>query len=433
VTNTFKYQTVWTKEYQKSNWAMPIYPVIADLQFSPGLSIGDTVKRRYRNNPIFSNDLSSDGTYSPQDYSEGEESFTISKQKEASVRIVKPEVLHTDLPVTQSYGKQLSNAIYNTIDGDVLNAARAGAGSTISAGDLSGTSGEGITLSIANIAELPLLAIEKFRGTNVIYDLNKRFGKLAYEEYDGLMTWIMPPQVATMIDRYLMARGTALGDQVVVNGYKGVFGSFSCFVNNNLPWTARLALSVNPTDGDTITIKGVTFRFKNTLAANGDIKIGATAADTVANVVAALNALTTTTANFDAWESSDTVSEGGFTIAKSRALQGISATDGSTYVDILMKGSGKVTVSSSLTSSSNGFTAALQIVHSLFIIGKNVSLAVRQDPEIYENPVSGKIARDYVMWTVYDMKVFRDQARAIIDLLIRCDATSFATFTNVHA
>jgi hypothetical protein len=439
VTNTFKYQTVWTKEYQKSNWAMPVYPVIADLQFTPQLSIGDTVKRRYRNNPIFSNDLSSDGSYSPQNYSEGEESFTISKQKEASVRIVKPEVLHTDLPVTQSYGKQLSNAIYNTIDGDVLNAARAGAGTTISDGDLGGTSGNGITLSIANIAELPLMAIEKFRGSNVIYDLNKRFGKLAYEDYDGLMTWIMPPQVATWIDRYLMARGTALGDQVTVNGYKGIFGSFSCFINNNLPFTARLALGANPTDGDTFTFKGVTFRYKDTLAANGDIKIGATAADTADNTVTALNALTTNVSLvYDALvDGTDTVSEGGFTIDKSRALQGISATDGTTYVDILMKGTGKVTVSNSFASALNGFSTAttlpLQIVHSLFIIGKNVSLAVRQDPEIYENPVSGKVARDYVMWTVYDMKVFRDQARAIIDLLIACSSSAFATFTNVHA
>src|SRR5688572_6036238 len=100
--NTFKYQEVWTKEYQKSNWAMPVYPVIADLQFEAGLKIGDTVNRRYRNNPIFAQDLGSDGGYTPQNYSEGEETFTISKQKEASVRIVKPEVLHHDLNVTKS-------------------------------------------------------------------------------------------------------------------------------------------------------------------------------------------------------------------------------------------------------------------------------------------------------------------------------------------
>lgn len=438
---TPKYQTTWTKEYQKSNWTQPVYPVIADLQFSAGLSIGDTVKRRYRSNPIFTNDLSADGSYSVQNYTEAEESFTISKQKEASVQIPKPAILHTDIDTQKSYGKQLSNALYNQIDADVLNIARAGAGYTISDGDFGGTANNGITASISNIADIPLIAIEKFRGASVVYDLNKKFGKLAYEEYDGMLTWIVPPQIMTIIDKYLMARGTALGDQVVVNGYKGIFGNFNLFINNNLPFTTRLALSVNPTDGDTITIKGVTITFKTTVDAGttaGQVKIASTAALTVTNLVAFLNAPTTTVADatnagYNGFGAANTVSEGGYTILKSRAIQGLSATDGTTYVDILMKGTGKVTVSSSFTSASNLFTSALQIVHSLFIIGKNVSLAVRQDPEIYENPVSGKVARDYVMWTVYDGNVFRDQARAIIDLLINVSATSFATFTNVKA
>lgn len=431
--NTFKYQTVWTKEYQKSNWVMPVYPVIADTRFEAGLEVGDTVKRRYRNNPIFANDLGSDGSYTVQNYSEGEESFQISKQKEATVRIVKPEVLHTDLDATESYGKQLANALWQEIDGDTLNAARAGAGSTLDDGNFGGTSGNGLTVSIGNVAAIPLLAMEIYKGKSVVYNNNMKFGKLPYEKYDGMLCWIVPPQVSTVLQTYLMARGTNLGDEVVVNGYQGRFGNFNIFESNNLPFSCRLAMSVNPTDGDTITIKGVTFRYKNTLAANGDIKIGANAAATVANTVAALNALTTTTANYDAWEDSDTVSENDFTIKKSDALHGLVATDGSTYVDIVMKGTGKVSVSSSLTSASNGFTAALQVVNSIFIVGKNVSLAVRKDPSIYDNPVAGKVARDYCMWTVYDNKVFRDQARAIIVLKVRCDATSFATYSNVRA
>jgi hypothetical protein len=431
--NTFKYQEVWTKEFQKSNWAMPVYPVIADLQFSEGLKKGDTVWRRYRSNPIVANDLSSDGSYTVQDYAEAEESFTISKQKEATVRIVKTEVLHTDLDTTKSYGVQLSNAIYQEIDGDTLNAIRAGANQSIDDGSFGGTSGNGLTVSISNIADIPVLAMEKFMGVNVVYNSNMRFGKLPYEDYGGMLTWIIPPQVWTVIQKYMIARGTVLGDRATVNGYKGTFGDFELFVSNNLPFTARLAIATNPTDGDTFTIKGVAFRFKNTLAANGDIKIGANAAATVANIVAALNALTTTTANYDAWESSDTVSENGFTIKKSDALHGLSATDGTTYVDIVMKGTGKVTVSETLTDATDTWTAAKQVVHSIFTIAKNVSLAVRKDPEIYENPVAGKISRDYVMWTVYDNKVFIDQARAIIDLYVRADASSFTAYTNVHA
>src|SRR4029079_17438069 len=115
-----------------------------------------------------------------------------------------------------------------------------------------------------------------------------------------------------------------------------------------------------------------------------------------------------TNAGYNGFGSSSTVSENGYTIRKSDALHGLVATDGTTYVDIVMKGTGKQTVSSSFTSASNLFTAAKQCVQSLFVIAKNVCLAIRQEPEIYENPVSGKIARDYVMWTVYDNKVFRD-------------------------
>jgi hypothetical protein len=128
------------------------------------------------------------------------------------------------------------------------------------------------------------------------------------------------------------------------------------------------------------------------------------------------------------------VSENGFTINKSDALNGISSTvSGNTNVKIVLKGAGKQTVSSSFTSSNNSFTAALQVVHALFMVAKNVSLAVRQDPEIYENFVSNAVAKDYVMWTVADEKVYRDQAPAIIDLWVRCDATSFSAYSNVHA
>lgn len=149
----------------------------------------------------------------------------------------------------------------------------------------------------------------------------------------------------------------------------------------------------------------------------------------------ALNALTTNVTNvFDAFvDGTDYLTENGYVINKSDALHGIVATDGTTYVDIVIKGAGKVTVSETFTSASNEFTAAKQCVQSLFVIAKNVCLAIRKEPEIYENPVSGKVARDYVLWTVYDNKVFRDQARAIIALSVRSDASSFTAYSNVHA
>jgi hypothetical protein len=443
VTNAFEYQQVWTKEFQKSNWAMPVYPVIADLQFSAGLKIGDTVNRRYRSKPIFANDMGSDGSYSVQDYGEAKETFTISKKKEATVRIVEHEVLHTDLNTAKSYGAQLSNAIFSEIDGDTLYTAYANAGTVIDDGSFSGgTAGNGLAVSANNVTDIPTGALEVFTGKNVVYNKNIRFGKLPFEDYGGMLTWIMPPQVWTEISRYMLSRATVLGDQVVTNGYEGRFGQFECFTSNSLPFTCRLALSVNPTDGDTITIKGVTLTFKSTVDAgttDGQVKIASTAALTVTNLVAFLNSgletdvADATNAGYNGFGTASTVSEGGFTIRKSDALHGISATDGTTYADIVIRGAGKVSVSSVFTSGSNLFTLAKQCVHSILMVGKNVSLAVRKDPSIYENFVSNSVAKDYTMWTVYDNKVFRDQARAIIDLAVLCSASSFTAYTNVHA
>jgi hypothetical protein len=438
--NTFSYKQVWTGDFQKANWSMPVYPVIADLQFSAGLKVGDTVNRRYRSNPIFAKTLGSDGSYSVQNYAEANETFTISKQKEATVRIVNTEVLMTDLPTTKSYGAQLANAIYQDIDGDTLYAAYANAGQTIDDGSFSGTSGNGLSVSIANIANIPVVAMEKFMGANVVYSNNMRFGKLPYEDYGGMLTWIIPPQVWTVIQQYMIARPSPTGDQVATNGYVGPFGQFNVFVSNNLPFSASLALGVNPTDGDTITIKGVTLTFRSTVDAGttaGQVKICSTAAKTVTNLVAFLNAPTTTVADatdagYNGFGSANTLTENGYTIKKSDALHGLVATDNTTAVGIVIKGAGKQTVSASLTSASDLWTAAKQCVHSIFMVAKNVSLAVRKDPEIYENPVSGAIARDYTMWTVYDNKVFKDQARAIIDLAVRCD-TGFTTYSPVHA
>lgn len=421
---------------------MPIYPVIADLRFQDGLKVGDTVNRRYRSSPIVAKTMTSSGGYTPQDYVESNETFTISKKREATVRIVDADVLHTDLNVTKSYGAQLANALFNEIDGDTLNAARAGAGTTLDDGSFAGgTSGNALLVNSSNITDIPAIATEIFTGKNVAYNNNIRFGKLPFEDYGGMLTWIVPPQVQTEIQKYLLSRGTPLGDQVVTNGYRGRFGDFEVFASNNLPFTATLALSVNPTDGDTITIKGVVITFKTTVDAgttNGQVKIASTVALTNTNLAAFLNtdletdAADATNTGYNGF-AGDTLSEGGFTISKANALHGLSATATSTATSIVIKGAGKVTVSQSMTNAANLWTLAKQAVHSIIMVGKNVSLAVRKDPGIYENFVSNAVAKDYVMWTVYDNKVFIDQARAIIDLSVRCDSSSFTAYSNVHA
>ena len=50
-----------------------------------------------------------------------------------------------------------------------------------------------------------------------------------------------------------------------------------------------IRVDVNPSDGDTLTLGGKVYRFKNTLAAINDVKIGATATDTALSLKKAIN------------------------------------------------------------------------------------------------------------------------------------------------
>lgn len=82
----------------------------------------------------------------------------------------------------------------------------------------------------------------------------------------------------------------------IVTGSFGVMGKFgtaaSATLNTNLAAaaTGTLTLVANPTDGDTVTIGTKTYTLQDTLTnTNGNVKIGATASDTLDNLIAAIN------------------------------------------------------------------------------------------------------------------------------------------------
>ena len=53
--------------------------------------------------------------------------------------------------------------------------------------------------------------------------------------------------------------------------------------------TGSLAFTANPDDGDTVTIANVTYRFKSTMAAANDVKIGAALSNTLDSLVKTVN------------------------------------------------------------------------------------------------------------------------------------------------
>lgn len=416
---TFK--TVYSAEYQMSHFREPVYQILADTRLESDLTKGQTIARSYASD-VMVNDMGGDGSYSTQAITDNQETLTINKEKEASIYIKKLDELQAHLPVKQKYARKLANALINQIDADVLLAIYQGAGTTLDDGDFSGTSGNGFTVTANNVATVFTTAMQKLRLKNVVY--NKRFQSgIKLEVPEGMPVATVSPEILSYIELYLGGKDTLLGDQVSRNGYSGYFMGFNLFISNSLAWTGTLELGTQPTDGDTVTINGVTFTFKTTLGSTaGNVLIGASADAANTNLAALINTPGTTTAQGVA-----------LSTANQRLMQNITATADTTnnQLTLVSGGWGTVVVSETLTAAADIWTTTAQQLHCIFALSKSCSLVVQKNPSLEENSVSGKIGRDYIAWTVYGIKVFTDQAPQIVQLAVNSSSfTAAATSYN---
>lgn len=419
--NTMNFKTVFSAEYQMSHFREPVYQVLADTRLEPSLTKGQTIARSYASD-VQVNDMGGDGSYSTQAITDTQETLVINKEKEASIYIKKLDELQAHLPLKQKYGRKLANALINQIDGDVLLAAYQGAGTSMDDGDFGGTDGNGITLTASNIATVFVTAMQKLRLNNVVY--NKRFqGGAKLEVPEGMPIAIISPEMLSYIELYLGGKDTLLGDQVSRNGYSGYFMGFELFVSNSLPWTATLELPTIPTDTDTLVINGVTLTADADGAAvgAGHYSIQAAVDDAAASLVQLING--TGTAGVDNYID--------VSAADRRKLKNITAAydTGTNLLTLVSSGWGTVPVSETFTAAGNVFTTGKEQLHPIFALSKSLSLVVQKDPNLEENPVSGKIGRDYIAWTVYGIKVFTDQAPMIVELAVNSAAFTGADTT----
>lgn len=423
--NTMTFKTVYSAEYQMSHFKEPVYQILADTRLESDLVKGQTIARSYASD-VQVNDMGADGSYSTQGITDTQETLVINKEKEVSIYIKKLDELQAHLPLKQKYGRKLAMAMINQIDADVTLAAYQGAGTSIDDGSFAGTAGNGFTVSASNVATVFTTAMQKLRLKNVVY--NNRFNTSgALEVPSGMPIAIISPEILSYIELYLGGKNTLLGDQVSRNGYSGYFMGFNLFLSNALPWTGTLAMATNPTDGDTITINGVTLTFRATLGATaGSIHIASTVDITRANLVEFLN----TAGSETEAEATDTgyvaVSAANQRLLKNMTWTNNNSTDVATVV---AGGTGTVVVSETLTAAADVWTTTKQQLHCLFALSKSVSLVVQKNPSLEENFVSGKIGRDHISWAAYGIKVFTDQAPQIVEFAANSSAFTAAANT----
>ena len=384
--------------------------------------------------------MGGDGSYNTQAQVDTDETLVINQVKDTSFYEFEKDLEQAHYAVKADYARKAMNKIFLQIDSDVLVSAYLGASTVIDNGNLTGSTASGtpITISSGNVSTLFSVAVMQLQLNNVIYDPNLTFtGEVKLEKVTGMPVAIISPQVYQALVLYLGGKTTVLGDKVSVSGHAGAFMSFNIFVSNQTTSSIALSLATQPSDGDTFTINGLTFTFKTTLGTTaGNILIGGSAAAAQTNLIAALAAPFTTTANYYTQTNN---------VTNQNKLANITCTAfASNLATIYQGGIGSLLVTIGQNTAANvwggsivsgtqygGVTSGTVVVvqHNIFGISKSVGLCLQHKPSLYVNPVSGKVGKDYVTWCFYGIKVFKYMASQLLDVQVA--ATSFAQPTLV--
>jgi hypothetical protein len=442
--NTFPRKTVWSKMFQLNRYKACVYPVIAHMELRAELEDATSVKRTYSSN-ISTGKMGDNGSYVTRARTNTEEQIDIDQKDYVAAQFPSWDKLLWNMDNNKQFAQDATGAIHTQTDANILGVVRAGAGTTMdeSTIDSSGTSGEGITVSIGNIDSVFSKANTLLRLKNVDVPMNVPYtGNVKVDASRKKKVAIIDPDTAGVLDLRVAGRETPMGDDISNEGFVRRYMGWNVFVSNNLPYQAVLLMATNPTDEDTVVIGGVTFTFDADLGTDaGNVHIASTVDITRANFAAALAAPYTSVA-----EATDT----GFvaltatqvdTDAKklifgnpadgADAQVNISAANDNdaNTLTITILGVNKVTVSETLTAAADVWVSNKQTTSCLFVISDCVDLIMKRDPNMEMNYVNGQVAKDFIFWDLYGRKVFHDQSPKIVNVKVDCANNTAPTQT----
>ena len=377
---------------------MDVFRKQANFRLESDLKDGDTVKRIYRSN-IFPADYTRGSDVTFQDITDTAESLTVDKTPVLPFYVDDLDALQSHYDTREQYTSDTVKDLNHIIDGWYL-AEVANATNTIDANDFGGTSGNGATITPANIQKMFALAQKKLLRRNV--KMGNLFANLTPDVYQQLL-------------EYLAGKESVLGDRTGENGAMGTYYGFDLFVTNSVYWTGRLDLATQPTDGDTITINGVVITFKATLAAvAGAVHIASTVDITRANLVEHLNNLTAT-------ETEDTdTGYVAFANADAVKLYGITATNDNSAntMTLTYRGAGGIVVSDTLTDTTDTWHTGLNINHLMFGEKGAVDFVIQKQPTVQIEKAEARLGFKVIPYTLFGKKTFQDGAKKLVNVKV---------------
>jgi len=398
--NLDAFKTAFSNTYQEVFQKVPVAMKIANTRLLSDLYYGKAIERvAFDISAANVEDITAYTDMTSATITDSSETLTVNQNKGIMFQLSEKEMVQAGpLNPGEVIGAELAKKVGLFVDADVLYET-VNAAYTFDNGDLTTGSSDGtpITLNSTTVPQMVMRLPAKLRKNN--------------QTATNLAFVIDSYGIADMF-QYLLGKNADFVNALFQNGYvnEQVAGA-KVYVSENLTGEAVWSQAQTPSDGDTVTIGGVTFTFRTTLGSTaGAVLISGSADAARANLVALINNPGTTTSFGVALSAADQI-----TISKALRL---AATNNNTAdtATIIGKGSGRLVLSKSMTNTNN--TWSKNFIHAYFgkegaidvVVQKDVKADMRQEPK---QPTTNIISR-----VLYGIKTFADGAKKFLDVKI---------------
>lgn len=311
---------------QTKLYKVNIFRNIASFREEATLTDGQEVDRPYRT-AVTTEKISRGTALNAQDLTSTSDKLTVDKWYGGLFYVDRIDKIQNKYDAARAYSQDIAEALNNDIDSECL---------------FNGTEGSGITTTVdyndvdsGQTAGLALVAT----ATNVYKAFTIAGRKLTKNNVPmGDRVAVISPEAHQLLVEYFGGKESNLGDKTSEAGSVGRAFGFEIYVSNNLTGSARWTPANQPSDGDTITIAGITFPFETgTLDAAGKIKSETDLATTLTNLATFINTggVATTADGYV------------LSAADQRICKNLYAVATATYVTVYHKGTANISVSAS--------------------------------------------------------------------------------------
>lgn len=394
-----QYKAQFDNTYQEIFQKVLVSKNIANSRFEPTLSYGASVTRvAYDISNVRVRSVTRGNQSTIDAISDTSENLTINLEKEAVFHISDGEVKQAGpLNPGEVIGAQVAVKVAVDLDGrffaEVLNAAY-----TFDTGDLTTLSSNGTPFAetATNTPIMVTMMPAKLRRNNQML---------------SNLVFVTDSYGAGTMAQYLLGKNIDLAGSVYANGYAGDVAGAQLYVSENLTGTAVLGLATQPTDGDTVTINGVTFTFKTVLGTTaGNVLIGGSADAARANLAALINTPGTTTANGVALSSANQI-----LLTDTYKITAVNDNAADTMT-ITGTGSGAMTLSKSLTAGSDGWSK--NCIHAYFGKKGAIDMVVQDMKEVDMRETADRRGTNVFSSYLAGIKTFTDGSKKFLNVLL---------------